>query len=135
MNAKSIVKAALVTPVTMLLCANSAPQDAQEYTMDMKITDNGVVIATPTILVDPDARSRIKVEQAGSSYEGRMVFAQTGRETLMMISQWQISSPAHGEVTIAPELEVKLGESARIVHESADEGMSPFEVEFSIKQN
>ena len=124
-------------PMALALTGAAAPSFATDalaqYSLDMTISDNGELIAAPTLRVFPTDRSAVYIDKGdGRSYRAELSFEDAGDGKWLMHSQIDVTSPTVGTVSFQPELTIAEGQPARIEYGNVTPGVRPLRIELKL---
>ncbi len=123
-----------VAPLALAVPASAASDEAERFTLEMTITDNGKVIAQESVVAVEGEATLIKVEPGeGQSYRAQFFVSEGDDGLIKTRSHWKATSPTLGTISFSPILKVQPGEKAKIERGYESRYVKPLRVTYTVR--
>lgn len=121
-------------PMALAVPASAASDEAERFTLEMTITDNGKVIAQESVVAVEGEATLIKIEPSeGQSYRAQFFVSERADGLIQTRSHWKATSPTLGTISFSPILKVQPGEKAKIERGYESRYVKPLRVTYTVR--
>ena len=120
-------------PLALAAPAHAGSDEADRFTLEMTITDNGEVVSQQSLVAVEGETTFIEVQPAeGQSYRAQFVISGEDNGLIKTRSHWEAKSPTLGTISFSPILKVQPGEEARIERGYETKFVKPLRVTYTV---
>lgn len=121
-------------PLAFAVPALAASDEAERFTLEMTITDNGEVVSQQSVVAVEGEPTFIDVEPAeGQSYRAQFFISEADGGLIKTRSHWKATSPTLGTISFSPILKVQPGEKAQIERGYESRYVKPLRVTYTVR--
>ncbi|MDJ0642820.1 MAG: hypothetical protein QNJ15_08375 [Erythrobacter sp.] len=121
-------------PLALAAPGIAASDEAERFTLEMTITDNGEVVSQQSVVAIEGEPTFIEVQPAqGQSYRAQFVISEADGGLIKTRSHWKATSPTLGTISFSPILKVQPGERAKIERGYESRYVKPLRVTYTVR--
>lgn len=125
---------ALAAPLALAAPAQAKSDEADRFTLEMTITDNGEVVSQQSVVAVEGETTFIEVQPTeGQSYRAQFVISEEANGLIKTRSHWKAKSPTLGTISFSPILKVQPGEKAQIERGYESRYVKPLRVTYTVR--